>query len=56
MDIKLSEQTQQSLAMLKILALSSKNLKNGKVKPIDAAFKDIKKRINDKEYYENRTN
>jgi prevent-host-death family protein len=44
-DIKLYEQTQQSLAMLKILALSNKSLKDGKVKPINNAFRDLKKRM-----------
>ena len=44
-DIKLYEQTQESLAMLKILATSTKNLKDEKIKPIDQAFKDIRKRI-----------
>lgn len=44
-DIKLYEQTQQSLAMLKILALSNKSLKEGKTKPITDAFQDLRKRI-----------
>ncbi len=47
-DIKLYEQTQESLAFLKILAMSNKNLKDGKVKSIDQTFIDIRKRI--KEY------
>jgi prevent-host-death family protein len=46
-DIKLYEQTQQSLAMLKILALSNKSLKEGKIKPITDAFQDLRKRINE---------
>jgi prevent-host-death family protein len=44
-DIKLYEQTQDSLALLKILALSSKSLKDGKVKPIKDAFHDINEKI-----------
>jgi prevent-host-death family protein len=44
-DIKLYEQTQDSLALLKILALSSKSLKDGKVKPIKDAFHDIDEKI-----------
>ena len=44
-DIKLYEKTQESLAMLKILAISNKNLKDGKIKPINQAFKDIRERI-----------
>ena len=46
-DVKLYEQIQQSLAMLKILALSNKSLKDGKVKPITDAFQDLRKRINE---------
>jgi len=44
-DIKLYEKTQESLAMLKILAISNKNLKDGKIKPINQAFKDIREKI-----------
>ena len=44
-DIKLYEKTQESLALLKILAMSNKNLKNGKVRSIDLTFKDVRKRI-----------
>ncbi len=44
-DIKLYEQTQESLALLKILALSGKNLKDGNVKPVKRAFTDVRKRI-----------
>jgi prevent-host-death family protein len=44
-DIKEYEQTQKSLALLKILALSNKNLKEGNIKPIDQAFNDIRKKI-----------
>jgi prevent-host-death family protein len=46
-DIKQFEKTQESLALLKILALSNKNLKTGKVKPIEKAFKDVRIRINE---------
>jgi len=46
-DIKLFEQTQQSLAMLKILALSNQNLREGKMKPIANAFLDIRNRIDE---------
>lgn len=48
-DIRIYEQTQESLAMLKILALSSKNLKNGKIKSIDQTFKDIQVKIKENE-------
>lgn len=44
-DIHVYEQTQESLAMLKILAQSSANLKKGKIKSAQKAFADIQKRI-----------
>jgi len=44
-DIKQYENTQESLALLKILALSNKNLKDGKVKSIEKTFKDVRNRI-----------
>ncbi len=44
-DIKMYEKTQESLAMLKILAMSSKNLQEGKVKPIQQCFEDIRNKI-----------
>ena len=44
-DIKLYEQTQESLAFLKILAMSNKNLKDGNVKSSNQTFSDIRKRI-----------
>ena len=44
-DVKVFEQTQEALAFLKILALSGKNLKNKKYKPLDKTFKDVSKKI-----------
>ena len=44
-DIKLYEKTQESLALLKILAMSNKNLKDGKIKSINQTFRDVRKRI-----------
>ena len=44
-DVKVYEKTQQSLAMLKILALEKKNIKSENYKQLDDAFKDIRKRI-----------
>ena len=44
-DIHVYEQTQESLAMLKILALSSADIERGKVKEARHAFNDIRKRI-----------
>lgn len=44
-DIKVYEQTQDSLALLKILAVSNKNLNKGKIKDLDKTFGDIRRRI-----------
>lgn len=44
-DIHVYEQTQDSLAMLKILAQSNQSLRKGKTKPYKKAFQDLKKRI-----------
>jgi prevent-host-death family protein len=45
-DIKEYEKTQDTLAMLKILAMSQASLRKGKSKPIKKAFADVQKRIN----------
>ena len=42
-DIKIFEQTQESLALLKILAMSSKNLKDENFKEMTQSFKNIRK-------------
>jgi len=39
------EETQDTLAMLKLIAQSSKDIDKGKVKPFRKAFSDIKKQI-----------
>ena len=44
-DIRVYEQTQESLALLKILAMSNKSLKEGKYKSMDKSFQDLRKRI-----------
>jgi PHD/YefM family antitoxin component YafN of YafNO toxin-antitoxin module len=44
-DIVSYEATQDSLALLKILAMSSKSKQEGKSKPIKTAFEDIRKSI-----------
>jgi prevent-host-death family protein len=41
------EQTQETLALLKMLAQSAKSLQEGRVRPIGKAFKDLEKRIED---------
>ncbi len=43
-DLKVFEETQESLAMLKIMALSNKSMNEGKVKPAAKAFEDIRKK------------
>lgn len=45
-DIKVYENTQESIALLKILALSGKEIKDEKYKPLEKSFSDIKNRIN----------
>jgi prevent-host-death family protein len=44
-DVKVYEQMQEAVALLKILALSGKNLKDKKYKPIGKTFNDLRKRI-----------
>jgi prevent-host-death family protein len=46
-DVKLYEQTQEALALLKILAMNSKDIKKGKSKTIEKTFRDVRKRIQD---------
>jgi len=48
-DIASYEATQDSIALLKILAMSSKSKKEGKRKPIKTAFADIRKSIAESE-------
>lgn len=47
--LKLDDNTQNSIALLKILEMSSQSLKQGKAKPIAQAFEDIRKRIKAKQ-------
>ena len=44
-DIKEHEKREETMALLKLLVLSSKSLEEGKVKKADKAFKDIRKKI-----------
>ena len=44
-DIQVYEEIQESLALLKILAMSSKSKKEGKFKPVENSFDDLRKRI-----------
>jgi prevent-host-death family protein len=47
-DVRVYEQTQESLALLKILSISKKNMEKGNIKPINKSFEDIRKRIQDR--------
>jgi PHD/YefM family antitoxin component YafN of YafNO toxin-antitoxin module len=47
-DVRSYEQLQESLALLKILALSNKSLNEGKFKPVEKSLKDIRTKINDR--------
>jgi prevent-host-death family protein len=44
-DIRQYERTQESLAMLKILALGKKEIEEGHVQPMDAAFDEVRKAL-----------
>ena len=44
-DITSYDQTQETLAFLKMLAISEKSLEAGKVRPADQAFASIRKRV-----------
>ena len=46
-DIKVYEEMQDSLALLKILALSNKSLERKEFKSLDDSFADIKTKIKD---------
>ena len=44
-DVRSYERTQESLALLKMLALSSRHIKEGKFKPARDAFTNLDKRV-----------
>lgn len=44
-DVKAYEEMRETVALLKILAMSSKSIKDGKVKKAEKAFSDIDARI-----------
>ncbi|MBU0558487.1 MAG: type II toxin-antitoxin system Phd/YefM family antitoxin [Bacteroidetes bacterium] len=46
-DVKVYEKTQESIALLKILALSGKEVRKGKYRPIEKSFANVKNRIDD---------
>lgn len=45
-DVKVYEKTQESIALLKILAMSGKEIKKGKFKSLENTFRDVHKRVN----------
>jgi prevent-host-death family protein len=48
-DIHLYEETQESLAMLKILAMSGQSQREGKTRPVGESFKTIRERLKKEE-------
>lgn len=44
-DIASYEQTQESLALLKMLAQSTQSIQEGRIKPYRKSFSDIRKRV-----------
>ncbi len=44
-DVKVYENTQESIALLKILALSGKEIKLGHYKPLQTSVKNVQKKI-----------
>jgi prevent-host-death family protein len=49
-DIASYEEIQESLALLKILAIGRKDVEEGRVKPADKAFADIRERIRQRHF------
>ena len=47
-DIRQYEKTQESLAMLKVLALGKKEAEEGKLQPMDEAFDEVTKILKEK--------
>lgn len=46
-DVKVYEKTQESIALLKILALSGKGIKSGDYNPLQKSLRNVKKRISE---------
>jgi prevent-host-death family protein len=44
-DVKVYEKTQESIALLKILALSGKEIKSGKYEPLQKSLRNVKAKI-----------
>jgi len=45
-DVKVYEKTQESIALLKILALSGREIKKGNYKTLEKSFENVRNRIN----------
>jgi prevent-host-death family protein len=45
-DIVEYERTQETLALLKILAMANRNIEQGRYRPAKAVFSDLRKRLN----------
>jgi len=48
-DVRVYEEIRESLALLKMLSLSRKSLEKGDFKPVDRAFRDIRRKIGKRE-------
>ncbi|KAB2837407.1 MAG: type II toxin-antitoxin system Phd/YefM family antitoxin [Melioribacteraceae bacterium] len=46
-DVKVYEKTQESLALLKILAVSGKEIRKGKYRTLEKSFDNLRNRIDD---------
>jgi prevent-host-death family protein len=44
-DLRTYEETQESLAMLKVLAMGRQNVQDGKFKPVSQAFADVRNHL-----------
>lgn len=46
-DVKVYEKTQESIALLKIVALSGREIKQGNYRPLKKSFENVRNRIDD---------
>ncbi|WP_119391905.1 type II toxin-antitoxin system Phd/YefM family antitoxin [Taklimakanibacter lacteus] len=46
-DVGRYEETQETLALLKVLALTNKEIEAGRIRPVDEAFKRVRGRLKD---------
>jgi prevent-host-death family protein len=46
-DVRIYDKTMESIALLKILALSSKEQRKGNYKSLDRTFKDVRKKVDE---------